>query len=197
MPDTNPPDAFVACFTVLLGNEGGMSLVASDPGNWTGGAVGRGVLRGTKWGISAASYPTLDIASLTQAQAGDIYRAAYWMRARCDALPPALALLAFDAAVNNGPAAAVKFLQQALGTAADGAFGTGTAAALARALGNGSPDRVQALCTEFQARRLVLMAGLSTWPTFGLGWARRLCRMAGLAGALATEPSQQTAASAA
>ena len=173
---------FERAFAVLIGNEGGMSLVASDPGNWTGGAVGRGVLRGTKWGISAASFPTLDIASLSQAQAASIYQVHYWLAARCDLLPGPLALLVFDAAVNNGVGGATRFLQQAVGAAADGAFGGGTLVALRSALGNGSPDRVQAVCTEFQARRLVFMAGLQTWAVFGLGWARRLCRMAGLAG---------------
>jgi hypothetical protein len=32
-----------------------------DPGNWTGGAIGKGELRGTKWGISAQTYPQIDI----------------------------------------------------------------------------------------------------------------------------------------
>jgi hypothetical protein len=31
-----------------------------------------------------------------------------------------------------------------------------------------------AVCAEFLARRLVFMAGLATWRSFGLGWARRL-----------------------
>lgn len=93
---------------------------------------------------------------------------------RGDQLPPALALLVFDAAVNNGVARATKLLQAAIGTTDDGLFGTGTMAALARALGNGSPDQVTAVAAEFQARRIVFMASLSTWSTFGLGWARRL-----------------------
>lgn len=31
-------------------------------GNWTGSMIGRGAMRGTKYGVSAASYPYLDIA---------------------------------------------------------------------------------------------------------------------------------------
>ena len=90
-------------------------------------------------------------------------------------MPPPLALLVFDACVNNGVGNAAKFLQRAIGATPDGLFGTASQASLARALGNGSPERVQALCAEFQAQRLVFMASLSTWPVFGLGWARRLC----------------------
>jgi hypothetical protein len=34
---------------------------------------------------------------------------------------------------------------------------------------------VDVLCAEFQALRLLFMAALPSWRTFGLGWARRLC----------------------
>ncbi len=181
---------FLLAFAALLGNEGGFTNDARDSGNWTGGAVGKGRLVGTRWGISAAAYPTLDIANLTQAQAADIYLASYWLAARCDLMPDGLALLMFDAAVNNGVKRAVGFLQLAIGAKADGAFGPGTAAALSRALGNGSPDRVRALRIEFQAQRLEFMAALATWQTYGLGWARRLVRMADMAAAWpANEPS--------
>ena len=49
---------------VVLGTEKGYQNDPRDPGNWTGGAVDQGTLRGTNFGISAASYPTLDIARL-------------------------------------------------------------------------------------------------------------------------------------
>ena len=166
--------SFDRAFELLIGHEGGLTLNRADPGNWTGGAPNKGLLRGTKFGISAASFPTLDIAALTLDDARAIYRRLYWDRVRGDELPPALALLVFDSAVNNGVAAAVKLLQASIGTTADGLIGPATLAALARSLGDGSPDRVTAVGAEFQARRIVLMAALPTWATFGLGWARRL-----------------------
>lgn len=169
--------AFGQAFAVLIVHEGGYSTDRQDPGNWTGGKVGSGTLKGTKYGISAASFPTLDIANLTVEQAGSIYRAMYWDRMGCDSLPPELALLVFDAAVNNGVSNAAKFLQLSVGATADGLIGTATRAAIAKTLGNGSPERVQALCSEFLARRLVFMAALSTWARYGLGWARRLCAL--------------------
>ena len=54
----------------------------------------------------------------------------------------------------------------------DGVIGPGTLAAVEAQAGNGFR-----LCAEFQANRLIFMAGLATWRTFGAGWARRLCEL--------------------
>ena len=86
-------DAFAQAFEIVVGHEGGYSAEPQDPGNWTGGAVGQGHLAGTKFGISAAAYPDVDIAALTPDDAAAIYRHAYWERVHADALPPPLALL--------------------------------------------------------------------------------------------------------
>ena len=72
--------AFEQALAVVLGHEGGFCAERSDPGNWTGGAVGCGELRGTKFGISAAAYPAEDIANLTPEAAAAIYRRDYWDR---------------------------------------------------------------------------------------------------------------------
>ena len=165
-------DVFKQAFAFVVGHEGGYTAAAADPGNWTGGRCGAGECRGTHWGISAAAYPQLDIRALTQAQAGEIYRRDYWDRAGCGRLPPPLALLVFDAAVNNGVGRAVRWLQGALATAPDGVVGPVTLAAADAQAGRGA-----ALCAEFQARRLSFMAGLPTWRLFGVGWSRRLCAL--------------------
>ncbi len=163
---------FERAFAVVVGEEGGYDATPADPGNWTGGAVGVGELRGTKFGISASSYPGLDISALGLSDAQAIYRRDYWNHVQCDALPPPLALLVFDAAVNNGVGQAVRWLQAAAGTDVDGILGPATMAAVAAYSRGGA-----ALCAEFQAQRLNFMAGLPTWRTFGLGWARRLCAL--------------------
>ncbi len=163
-------DAFEQAFAIVVAKEGGYSSVAADPGNWTSGRCGAGECRGTNWGISAAAYPQLDIRALTKDEAQKIYRRDYWDRAQCGKLPPPLALLVFDAAVNNGVGQAVRWLQAALGVAQDGAIGPAALAAIEAKAGQGA-----ALCGEFQAKRLVFMAGLPTWRTFGAGWAKRLC----------------------
>jgi lysozyme family protein len=79
-------DNFANCFAFTLGAEGGYSNNPGDPGNWTGGAVGHGEVRGTKYGISASAYPALDIANLTEAQAEEIYRRDYWASLHGDEL---------------------------------------------------------------------------------------------------------------
>ena len=163
---------FETAFAIVVGHEGGFDATRADPGNWTGGAVGAGRLAGTKYGISAAAYPDTDIETLTLADARAIYRRDYWDRVQADALPPPLALLVFDAAVNNGIGHAVRWLQAAAGAAEDGQPGPATLAAVARAEGGGA-----ALCAEFQAQRMTFMASLPTWRVFGLGWARRLCAL--------------------
>ncbi len=165
-------DSFVRCFTFTLGAEGGYTDNAADPGNWTGGEVGRGVLRGTKFGISAASYPQLDIVTLTEPDAEAIYRRDYWSALHCDALPLPLAMVAFDAAVNAGPRRAVMWLQQAAGQIADGVIGPVSLTAL----NEGNP---LALAREALVRRLMFYTSLPGWPNFGLGWARRVLSLAG------------------
>ena len=108
-------DNFARCFAFTLGAEGGYTDDSADPGNWTGGEVGHGLLRGTKLGISAAAYPQLDIANLTEAMAEEIYRRDFWAPLQGDALPLPVALVAFDAAVNAGRRRAITWLQQAAG----------------------------------------------------------------------------------
>jgi lysozyme family protein len=152
------PSAFERAFAFVVGTEGGYVDNPADPGG------------PTKFGISHAAYPTLDITSLTLAQAQAIYQRDYWDKVGGDALPPPLALLVFDAAVNNGPARAIRWLQLAVGVHPDGLLGPATQAAIAAKAGAGA-----SVMAEFQAQRTVYMAGLSTWQTFGLGWARRLC----------------------
>ena len=163
---------FEQAFKVLIGEEGGLSLDRADPGNWTRGACGKGVCRGTKFGIAASSHPDLDIAALTLVEAQAIYQVSYWTPVRADELPPPLALLVFDAAVNCGVDRSVRWLQLAAGVRADGDFGSITLAAIHNAPGDGS-----ALCAEFQAQRLAWMTMLPTWRSFDLGWSRRLCML--------------------
>jgi lysozyme family protein len=164
-------DNFSRCVTVTLSQEGDFSGNSSDPGNWTGGAVGRGILRGTKFGISAAAYPLLDIASLTESDAESIYRRDYWSAVAGDELPYAIGLVAFDAAVNAGPRRAISWLQLATGIAADGVLGDVTRATLKAA------DPLAA-SREALVRRLEFSSRLPTWSQFGLGWTRRIISLA-------------------
>lgn len=163
---------FEQTFAIVVGEEGGYDANPADPGNWTSGRGGEGACRGTKFGISAAAYPDVEIAALTLDQAREIYRRDYWNRVGGDTLPAPLALLVFDAAVNSGPSHAVRWLQIAVGATADGVIGPATLDALRAHDGKGA-----AVLAEMLAQRLAFMAALPTWRSFGLGWARRLCAL--------------------
>ena len=65
---------FDVIFDRVLGHEGGFQADPRDRGNWTGGEVGKGELKGTKYGVAAMTYPELDIESLTKADAKIIFR---------------------------------------------------------------------------------------------------------------------------
>lgn len=84
----------------------------------------------TKFGLSQAANPELDIHTLTEAQARATYARKYWAPAACDALPEPVATAHFDAAVNHGVHEAAIQLQQALGVVEDGQIGPKTLAAV-------------------------------------------------------------------
>jgi lysozyme family protein len=105
---------------VILRNEGGFQNNPKDSGNYRPD----GTLVGTKFGICAKEYPSLDIINLTQEQAVDIYRMDYWTPLNIDDLEnDLLKLHIFDEAVNAGKHEAIVLLQHILGVGADGACG--------------------------------------------------------------------------
>lgn len=157
-------DDFPACLAIVLKEEGGLSLLKSDPGNWTGGKVGVGELKGTKYGIAAASFPQLDIPNLTIATAGGIYRRNYFNAAGCNVLPPGVSLAVFDPAVNSGVSRAIKW-RNATASITD------------------PVKRVQAIC----ASRRGFYQSLKTFATFGRGWMARVARIEAIAVRMALE----------
>ncbi|KVT60593.1 hypothetical protein WK55_09610 [Burkholderia ubonensis] len=163
-------DTFDQAFALVVGIEGGFSTDQNDPGNWTGGKVGVGVFKGTKYGISAAAYPNLDIANLTPDDAKAIYGSDYWAACACDRVPWPLALFVFDCAVNQGVGAAKMTLQQALGVTADGVIGPVTLAAAQ----NADAEHV----ALFMASRGIRYTHSPIFPGNGLGWFKRLFLLA-------------------
>lgn len=159
---------FDTCFSLVIGHEGGFTNDRNDRGNWTSGVIGKGQLKGTKYGISAMAYPNLDIKNLTVQDAKDIYRRDYWNKCRCDELPAALDYLTFDAAVNHGVSRSARFLQTAVGATVDGAIGPKTVAAA-----NATLDRSKAV-SEFCVTRGLFYAEIGTFQRYGKGWFRRL-----------------------
>jgi len=164
---------FDAAVAGVLAHEGGYQCRSDDSGNWTGGAVGSGVLKGTKYGISAASYPALDIAGLSEDAARDIYLRDWWQRLGLDRLPAAVAAKLLDAAVNTGAGPAVTALQRALRACGrpvveDGRLGDETAAAAQAADGIG-PALREALAGHY---RLLAAVNPALEPNLA-GWLNR------------------------
>jgi lysozyme family protein len=131
------PD-FLLVMPLIFQDEGGFSNDPNDAGNWTGGAVGAGVVKGTNFGISAASYPDVDIANLTQEEATQIYYTDWWQHHNFGLLAAPFDMKCFDIAINIGAFNAIVLLQKAcnsLGSALalDGVIGRNTAAAVGAA----------------------------------------------------------------
>lgn len=164
---------FDKVFAIVVGTEGGFSDDPKDPGNWTGGHVGRGDLKGTKFGVSAASYPDIDIRNLTLDEAQRIYLDDYWDKLRVPLTAPPFALIMFDAAVNHGVAGSIKWMQQALGVADDGDAGPITLDHLNAALAQDPTG----LAAKVLARRIHEMPTFGAWGNDGLGWSERCAEL--------------------
>src|SRR5690606_38914271 len=117
-------ERFCRAVEMVLRHEGGYVYDPADPGGET------------KYGISKRSYPQLDIRNLIREQAIEIYRRDWWDRYGYDRIKSLdVATKVLDLAVNMGPAAAHRLLQEALvflghQLAVDGILGPKTLAAV-------------------------------------------------------------------
>lgn len=178
---------FAAVMDEVFKHEGGLSMIRSDPGNWTGGRVGVGELRGTNFGIASHAHPHVDIKNLTKEQAREIYRRHYWNPIMGDDLPAGLDLVTMDPAVNSGVSRGTRWLQQALGSVTvDGQVGPQTLGAAAQAA---PVPVIQRAC----AKRMGFLRGLRTWDTFGRGWSRRVASVEAVSVRMAIEAANEKA----
>lgn len=166
-------DLFNRCFAIVVGTEGGFTDDPQDPGAWTGGEIGAGLLKGTNFGISASAYPDLDIPNITLDQARQIYIADYWDKLGVPLQNAPFSLIMFDAAVNHGVEGAVRWLQRALLVKADGVPGPITRGCAERALAADA----NALAANALAERIREMPSFSAWEHDGDGWSRRCARL--------------------
>lgn len=160
---------FDDAFAALIGNEGVLSMDPRDPGNWTGRRINMGVLKGTKYGVSAAAYPNLDIEHLTLDDAKKIAYRDYWAAAGCEIAPDEIRFDLFDMAYNSGPMNAVKTLQTAVGAMVDGHLGPET---IMRAQSmNGH------MAARFEGARILHLTGelsRDDWDSQGKGLMNRI-----------------------
>lgn len=154
---------FDESLALVLKHEGGWVNHPKDPG----GETNMGVTKRTweEW-IGHRVEPG-SLKSLTVEDVAPLYKEKYWNRVRGDDLPSGVDYAVFDFAVNSGTGRATRMLQQIAGVEADGIIGPRTLAA-ARAMN--PRDLIEEICDK----RLAFLQGLPTWPTFGLGWSRRV-----------------------
>jgi lysozyme family protein len=164
---------FERALSIVLGFEGGVSDDPADRGGLTNA------------GVTQATYDRyrdrklLERRPVTQAawpEVREIYRRDYWEPAKCEFLPPALAIAVFDAAVNHGIGQASLLLQRALWVADDGIVGKGTLAAAAAA-----DERltIRSMLTLRRDLYRILVKVDSTQEKFLRGWRNRVSNLWG------------------
>lgn len=158
--------SFDTALQFVLGFEGGYSNHPQDPGGATNLGITQRTLDAARakhpaWGLPA------DVRGLKRAQAARIYRADYWDAVRGDELPAAVALLAFDCAVNQGVSRANRLLQEAVDVTPDGIIGPRTLAAVREA-------SQTTLIREYALARAFAYIATGRMTVFGRGWFRRL-----------------------
>lgn len=148
---------------LLLKHEGGYSNHSQDPGGMTNLGVTAKVWQ--EW----VGHPVDEkqMRALTAEDVAPLYKRKYWDACRADEFVSGLDYAVFDCAVNSGVGRAVKLLQGCVGVAVDGGIGPTTLAAVKAH--NGAQ-----LIENFCDKRLDFLKSLSTFPTFGKGWERRV-----------------------
>ncbi len=127
---------FDDAFKIVLGFEGGYVNDPADRGGETNYGITASTLESAKTKGWVPSNVTIKNLKLDHAK--NIYKKGYWDVVKADSLPHPLDLIIFDMAVNHGPSAAVKLLQQSLNSilkvssslAVDGIMGPKTLAAV-------------------------------------------------------------------
>ena len=153
---------FDQAFDKLFGHEGDYSDHADDPGGKTRYGITEAVARRAGYKGDMRELP-LDLAKR-------IAYEEYWKPIRADDLPAGVRYAVFDAAVNSGPAQAIKWLQRACSATPDGIIGPQTLLALKVS----DPDRVEA---RMLGHRLDMMNDLKNWPSFSRGWSQRIAEL--------------------
>lgn len=155
--------SFAKSVAHVLKIEGGYVDNPLDPGGRTNRGITQHYLD-----VSRIAHPDLklpaDVEEITDDIAAQLYHVNEWEWIQGDALPDPVAFAMFDFAVNSGPQQAITCLQRALNIHVDGTLGPQTLAAAKQ------PGVVAALSVE----RLLFLAKLQAYPTFGKGWFKRV-----------------------
>ena len=156
----------------VLEMEGGFSDDPHDRGGPTNKGVTLAVFsRHTRRPINADSRDELimDLKVITDRVASEIYRERYWSPSRAASMPPAVALMHFDASVNHGLAGGAALLQQAVRVKVDSEIGPVTLHAIQ------AIDPVT-LIERYAALRRARYRRLPHFWRFGRGWLSRVSK---------------------
>jgi lysozyme family protein len=157
-------DNFNLALANVLKSEGLWSDNPQDPG----GATMKGITLETYRAWKRNPHITKEqLKAIPDVDVYDLYKQEYWDKINGDNLPIGVDYAVFDAAVNMGVGRASKLLQEAVGVTADGVIGNGTLQAISKA-------NTRSLLENFAAEKTAFYKSLSTFPTFGVGWLRRV-----------------------
>jgi lysozyme family protein len=173
---------FEAALQFVLKWEG--SKFTNDPDD-RGGATRFGVTQRVYDGFrQRRGQPLQSVKFIAMDEVRAIYTRGYWAPVHGDRMPAPLDLVLFDTGVLMGVGRAVRFLQEALGVAADGAVGPQTLAALQAA----RPDAVARKVMELREARLRrIVENNPSQGKFLRGWLNRLNDLRRTVGAPAPE----------
>lgn len=153
--------------------EGGLTMDPRDKGNWTGGKVGVGELKGSNFGISAAAYPNEDIKNMTMDRALYLFKRDYWDKYKCNQLKDPMSIMVSDFAYNSG-IWAIKILQKCLNVKQDGIIGPIT-------IGKCNSISQALLIENYKNQRMQFLRSLPSWSVYGKGWTNRVNEITNLA----------------
>lgn len=167
---TQGREAFDQALAHVLSLEGGWSDDPFDPGGPTNkGITLADYARERRIAVTAENFATLkaELRAIPDRLVRDIYLTRYWRPACCPDLPPPLALMHFDAAVNQGVSGAARMLQEALAVDIDGEIGPIT-------LGSAHSRPLRASIERYAEIRRRRYRALAHFWRFGRGWLRRV-----------------------
>lgn len=136
--------------------------------------------RATKWGISQAANPDINIKALTYKEAVNIYFNRYW-NPLYDLVPdPVLVFKLFDMGVLNGVRTAVKYLQKSIRKQGhtikvDGVFGVMTLTAVNLCYGEGAMEKLYENYVNRFKKRVLRIVTIKPWQLkYFNGWVSRI-----------------------
>lgn len=163
--DTYGKDSWDEALAIELKFEGGKDDDPIDPGGRTNQGVIQRVYASYR---KKKGLPPRDVFLMENHERDEIYWNNYGRLVRYDELPPGVNIVVLDGGVNSGPSQSIKWLQRALGLAADGVLGDRTMEAVIN-----HPDH-DALIANICEQRMRFLRALKTFWHFGKGWTSRV-----------------------